>query len=173
MISFIVFALALILMLVGGPAFGQDDPEVGGKVSMGLSVFEMLAPVITALLGWLALRLNGWLKTKIKNETLAGMLARTNDQVWSLVKEANQTAVAGLKAAHDPASPGGVKVLESELKKIKADVVSNFKKLWGAAGLAELGKVLGLDETTLDKWIGSRVEAAVHDLKRDPQQPTP
>lgn len=170
----IALSVMVWILLLGGLGLAQDGAaEVDDKIQFGLSIFEMLAPVITVLLGWLAVRINGLIKAKTKNETMAGMLARANDTIFSLAKEAQQTVVAGLKAARKADSPGGEEILESELAAVKQGVVNNFKKLWGMAGLMELGKILGLGDGMLDKWIGSRVEAAVHDLKRDPQPPTP
>ena len=143
MVGAFLFLMLAILVATGALAQGDAD-AVDSKVQMGLSLFEMMAPVVTALLGWLALHVNGWIKTRTKNEMLSGLMARANDLIWTLVKEANQVLVADIKAAHHPDSPGGAEILKAELDLIKKNVVKSFKRMWGPYGLVELGKVLGL-----------------------------
>ncbi len=132
---------------------------------MGLNLFEMLSPLILALLGWLGMKLSTLIRTKIKNEMIGGMLARLNDSVFTAVKSVEQTMVRQLKAAKDPESPGGTQITKEEGEQVKSAALAEIKSYWGPRGLSELGSVLGLESGGLDKLLESKVEAAVHDTK--------
>ena len=132
---------------------------------LGLNILEALSPAILALLGWLGLKLSQWLRAKISNELIGGMLARLNDSVFTAVKAIEQTVVREIKAAKESDSPGGAKITRAEADRVKKAAVDELKSYWGARGLAELGDVLGLTGDGLNKLLESKVEAAVHDLK--------
>lgn len=51
--------------------------------------------------------------------------------------------------------------------RVKAKAIETVRLYLGAKGVAELTKVLGLDGgDSVDKVLSTRIEAAVHDLKR-------
>jgi hypothetical protein len=125
------------------------------------TVMQFFLPLMGAALVWLKVKLIAWIQAKTKNEMIAGMLARLADSVVTLVREAEQTTVAAIKAAKDPKSPGGVNLTKAEAENIKAAVIAKFKEIWGVKGLAEAGKVLGLSEDGLLKFISAKVESAV------------
>jgi len=132
---------------------------------LGLNILEALSPAILALLAWLGLKLSHWLRAKISNELVGGMLARLNDSVFTAVKAIEQTVVREIKAAKEPNSPGGPKITTEEADRVKKAAIDALKSYWGVKGLAELGEVLGLTGDGLNNLLESKVEAAVHDLK--------
>ena len=132
------------------------------KTPLLFTILEILSPIITAFLGWVSVRLAGWIKAKTKNEQVGGILARLTESTFCVVREAEQTFVKGMKAAKDPSSPGGTSLTEKEAEDIKRRVVAKVKDLWGPRGLKEARKVLGLDEGGVGRLIESKVEEAVH-----------
>jgi len=136
---------------------------------VGLQIAEMLLPIFMALLSWGAVALANFIRAKVKNEYLAGALVRLNDAVLSAVKEVQQTIVDGLREARTD----GV-ITEEEKDQIKARAVAAVRAYLGVRGLLELGKILGLDDSSLGAMIAGKIEAAVHDLrasKSDPPKP--
>ena len=127
---------------------------------IGIKVAEVLLPVLMAALTWGAARLASYINAKVKNEYLRGMLVRLNDAVVDAVKEAQQVAVASLAKANSD----GV-VTAEENAKVKADVMAVVQSHIGKKGLAEIGKVLGLDDGTLAALLSTKIEAAVYDIK--------
>jgi hypothetical protein len=127
---------------------------------MGLKVAEVLLPVLMAALSWGAVLLANYIRAKVKNEYLKGVLVRLDDAVVAAVKEAQQVTVEAIKAA----SADG-EITEAEQVEIKAKVCAVVKSHLGTKGLGELAKVLGLDDGSLSSLIGSKIEAAVYDLR--------
>jgi hypothetical protein len=74
-----------------------------------------------------------------------------------------QTIVDDLKAA----KADGV-LSDEEKAAIKAKALANLKSHLGVKGLKELLSVLGLDDASLDKFLSSKLEASLHDVKADP-----
>lgn len=145
-------------------ALGAEQP-LSTPLQLGASVYQMLAPILVVLTGWIAKRLSDWLSAHTKNAAVAGILTRMNDQVWTLVKDANQTLAAEIRKAKDPKSPGGDSLTTEEAASIKRAVLGNFRDLWGAKGLMEAASVLGLSgESGVMDLVAKKVEAAVHDL---------
>lgn len=150
------------------------ETEVDGAVKMGLGIYEMMAPLITAALGWVAVKLGNLIRAKTKNEYLASTLARLNDSVFDAVKSVNQQSKRMLEEARDPASPGGEKITKEEADMLKNAAMEHVKSYWGKKGMKELGKVLGFggllgfgkDEAGVEKLISDKIEAAVHDVKK-------
>lgn len=128
---------------------------------IGLKVLEILSPVLLAALTWAAAKLAQLIRVKIKHEYLRGILIRLEDSVVTSVKELEQTVVEEIKSA----SADG-KITPDEKKRIKEKALASVKSHLGTKGLAELATVLGLDGGAIDGFLSSRVEAAVHDLRR-------
>ena len=127
---------------------------------LGFKAAEILLPVLMAALTWGAARLASFINAKVKNEYLRGVLTRLDETVLAAVKEAQQVAVASLAAAN----ADGV-VTAEEKAKIKADVMAVVQSHIGKKGLAEVGKVLGLNDGTLSALLSTKIEAAVYDIK--------
>lgn len=134
--------------------------------NLAIPVLEILTPIVTALLGWISYRLAAWIKAKTQNEKIAGVTLRLGDAVATLVKEAEQTIVAEMKKAKSPDSPDGVKLSTEEAAGVRLAVVAKFKKLWGEKGIKEIETVLGVERDSILPFIESKLEGAVHELKK-------
>ncbi len=126
----------------------------------GVQMYQVLAPVLMAALTLVAARLAQLISARVKNEYLRGVLLRLDDAVMTVVREVNQVTVQSIKAS----SPDG-RLDPGVGDTIKATALQTVKAHLGAKGLVELGRVLGLDGKAVDRLIGTRIEATVHDLK--------
>lgn len=138
--------------------------ELDSKIQMAAAVYELLSPVMLLLLAYLAKKISDFLTAKVKNELLSGMLTRLNDTVFTYVREAEQTLVAELKAAKDPASEGGTALTKAEGENIKNKVLAKVKEALGPRGLSDLGKILGLTTEGVEGTIAAKIEAAVNEV---------
>lgn len=129
--------------------------------SIGLKVLEILSPVLLAALTWASAKLAQLIRAKVQNEYLRGVLVRVDDAVFTAVKAVQQTVVEQIKEA----SADG-KITDDEKKRIKEKALAAVKAHLGTKGLSEVGAILGLDGGALDGLLSSKVEAAVHDLRR-------
>lgn len=129
--------------------------------NIGLKVLEILSPVLLAALTWAAAKLAQLIRAKVKSEYLRGALVRLDDAVFTAVKDLQQSVVEEIKAA----SADG-KITEDEKKRIKEKALASVKSHLGTKGLSELATVLGLDGGAIEGFLSSKVEAAVHDLRR-------
>lgn len=162
-----LLALFVLFLPTVGLAQEATDAPVSDAAQLGLSIYEMLLPVLLAGLTWLGAHLSAWIKSKTKNEALAGILVRLNQSVFDGVKAVNQNMANLLGEAKAPGSPGGAKITEAEAAKLKAAALDHVKSYWGAKGLGEMAKVLGFggDMAGLDKMLSNKIEAAVGDVK--------
>lgn len=123
-------------------------------------IIQIGSPLLIATLTWLAGKLAQLVQARVKNEYVRGVLLRLDDAVLTVVREIHQVSVDALKAA----APDGK--LTPEVKAmVKRAALDAIKKNLGVKGLSQLVKVLGINTEAVDKLIGTRVEAAVHDLK--------
>jgi hypothetical protein len=97
----------------------------------------------------------------VQNESLKGVLVRLDDAVFTAVKDLQQSVVEQIKAANADG-----KITDDEKKQIKERALASVKANLGTKGLAEVARVLGLDGGALEGLLASKVEAAVHDLRR-------
>lgn len=125
-------------------------------------IIEALSPLLIAALTWGAAKLAQFIKAKVENEYLAGVLVRLEDAVLTVVKSLQQTTVDAIKLANADGQ-----LTDEEKEAIKQAAVAALKSYIGAKGLALVGKVLGLGDGALDQFLGDKIEAAVHDLKAD------
>lgn len=133
----------------------MDWNEIGWKV------FQALSPLLLAALTWAAAKAAQLINAKVRGEYLRGVLLRLDDAVLAAVREVHQVTVEELKAA----SADG-RLTPEERAKVKAKAIETVRTHLGTKGIAELAKVLGLDDGGLEKVLSTRIEAAVHDLKR-------
>jgi hypothetical protein len=128
---------------------------------IAIAVLQLASPILLAVLTWVATKAAQLIHGRVKNEYLRGVLVRLDDTVLTVVREIHQVTVDTLKAA----APNGK--LGSDVKAmLKRSAITAIKEHLGPRGLAELARVLGLDEEAVDRMIGTRVEATVHDLKQ-------
>lgn len=132
------------------------------QTTLAAQVFVLFQPVLAAVATALAGYITLWIRSKVKNETAAGVVDRSKDLLFALVKRANQTVVDKIREA----AADGV-ITDQEKAAIKAAVVDDFKALVGVDGLSAIAYAAGISNTagSLDKWIDTHVEAAVHDVK--------
>jgi hypothetical protein len=121
----------------------------------------VLSPVLLAALTWLAAKVAQLIHAKVRNEYLRGVLVRLDDAVLAAVREVHQVTVEELKAR----SADG-KLTPEERARVKQVAIDAVKSHLGKRGIGELARVLGLEGGAIDKLLATRVEAAVHDLKR-------
>jgi hypothetical protein len=123
--------------------------------------------LILAGLTWLGGLLSKKLLGSIKNEAIANAVVRFQAEVLSAVKMVGQTLKQEILKARAPASPGGAKVTEEEAKRLKEAVWDALKDAYGGMdGIKKALAVLGLEDAAWMKWIDTKIEAAVSDVKR-------
>ena len=127
---------------------------------VALTALQVVSPVLVAALTWAAAKLASFIRSKVDNEYLRGALVRLDDAVVTAVKDLQQSVVAEIKAA----SADG-KISEAEKRRIKDAAIANVKSYLGTKGIRVLAEVLGLSGGAIDNFLGSKVEAAVHDLR--------
>lgn len=163
--------LLLLLLAIPAVVFAADTaaqsalaPDLDKPLSQGaqvaLTALQVLGAALVALFGWVSYHFSTWIKVKTKNELLGGMLARTTELVFTIVREAEQTMVYELRKARDPNSKGGAVITQSEGKQVKEAVMSKIKEIWGPKGIEELGKVLGLTPGGVNQFLSAKVEEA-------------
>ncbi len=149
-------------------AWAQDaataaPAKVSTGAQLGYSLYELFFPVLVALTGWLSLKLKTLIQANIKNATVAGVVSRFSDSLFTSVKKVEATIKAKIMAAKDPASDGGTAITEAEAAALRQAVWDELKAEYGGmAGIQEFLKVLGLGD--VEGWVNNRIEAAVHDI---------
>lgn len=125
------------------------------------AILSAILPALFAGIAWLGMRLEAYIRARTKNDYAEGVLVRFQHLLFAVVKELSQTVVDQYKKASEDG-----KLTSEEKATIKRTAVATLKSYLGATGLAELGKVLGMDGGALDDYLGTAVEAAVLDLSR-------
>lgn len=128
--------------------------------TIGILVLKgVVLPVIGLLVTWASLKLPQWVKAKVKNESVSGVLERLSLLAMNVVMEVQQTFVSTLK---EPTT--------EQLKEARDKAIAALKAHLGPKGLQELKDVLGLDgDTALERLIITFIESAVHTLKLTPR----
>lgn len=124
--------------------------------TVGILILKgVVLPVVGLLVTWASLKLPTWISAKVKNESVAGVLARLSALAFTVVTEVQQTFVSTLK---DPTP--------EQLKEALDRALASLKTYLGPKGIKELMTVLGLEnEAAADKLITTYIEASVHSLK--------
>lgn len=122
-------------------------------------IIDLAHPIVLAALSWLAVWAAKLIAAKTKNEYLAGVLHRTTDAAIAAVKEIEQTYVSAIRAGKADG-----KLTDDEKTKAREAAMASLKSHLGTRGLGELAKVLGGGDG-LDKYLGTRMEAALHTIK--------
>jgi hypothetical protein len=131
----------------------QDQIETIGM----LIVKGVVLPLVGLFVAWASMMLPAWIKAKVKNESVAGVLERLTQLAFTVVQEVQQTIVSGL----------GDKATAEELKKARDTAITTLRSHLGEKGLKELMAVLGLaDSAALDKLLVTFIESAVHNLPK-------
>ena len=129
-------------------------------LDLGLRILVLFSPILLAALAWASARLAQYITAHVKNTYLKNALVRLDDAVFSAVKELEQPVVAEAKATN---SDG--KLTAADRDRIKRAAMDKVKSYLGMKGLAEIGTILGLSPEGLAGVLGTRIEAAVHDVR--------
>lgn len=131
----------------------QDQIETFGI----LIVKGVVLPLVGLFVAWASMKLPAWINTKVKNESVAGVLARLTNLAFTVVQEVQQTVVSRL----------GDKATMEELKGARDLALATLKAHLGVKGLKELELVLGLDgSSAVEKLLITFIESAVHNLPK-------
>lgn len=126
--------------------------------ALGLTALQtILLPLFALVATWAGVQLQAWLREKVKNLRLEGMLLRLEAIVEAAVKEVAQTFVSTL-----------TEVTPAALEEARQRALESIRSHLGPRGLEELKTILGLGDTdAAEKLIVTVLEAKVHDLKMD------
>jgi len=124
-------------------------------------LLPLVAPILVAVLAWLSARLTALISAKVKAEDLRNVLLRLNDTTFAVVREVFQNYVDAQKA-EDPSH----KLTEDQARTAKSIALDTLKAHLGTAGISEIGKTLGLPAYGVDRYLGTKIEAAVNSTKR-------
>jgi len=134
----------------------QDQIETIGM----LIVKGVVLPLVGLFIAWASMMLPAWVKAKVKNESVAGVLSRFTSLAFTVVTEVQQTIVSGL----------GDKATVEELRKARDQAIATLKTHLGPKGIKELMDVLGIKtDEAFDKLVITYIESAVHNLKLAPK----
>ena|SRR3990167_3132909 len=118
----------------------------------------LVKSMLPIILGWVGLRFDQFVRSKVKNEKLAGLLTRMDDAVGKAVLSVSQTFVDGIDRDKDG------KISKAEAGEARKRAVDEAKNQLGPSGWAEWVALLG-GENKATEAIGARVEAAVKSAK--------
>jgi hypothetical protein len=130
----------------------QDQIETFGM----LLIKGVIAPALTALIAWATVQVGAWIKAKVRNEKVGGVLDRLNQLAFHVVQEVQQTVVSSLP---DKANKGALLAARDQ-------AVATLRSHLGEKGLRELMIVFGLkSDDDAVKVLLSYVESAVMTMK--------
>lgn len=127
-----------------------------------MQIIPLLTPLVLAGLGYLSKLLADLIRAKTKNEYLSSTLTRLNFAVLDVVKSIEQEIIKEIKKANEDHV-----ITDYEKQDIKKIALGSVKSYLGAKGLAQLAKVLGLDDKAIDSMLATKIESAVFDLKKN------
>lgn len=130
-----------------------------------IPLVEILAPIVTALLGWLSYRLSEYIKSKTKSQRAALVAGRLCELLGSLVAEAEQTLVSEMKRSKSSTSEDGARLTKSEAAGVRLAVLTKAKTYLGKKGLDEITSALSVEREAVSHYLETKVEQAVLNLK--------
>lgn len=113
----------------------------------------------TLILGGISWLLSHFILVLIHSTKLRSLAGRAWDEIQAAVLEVEQTYIAALKEGREDDG----KLSAAEKAEAKSRALSIAKENIGAKGLHRLARILGVED--LDKWIGGKIEAVVHETK--------
>jgi hypothetical protein len=127
---------------------------------LALKALQVVSPLLMAALGWMATRLAKLINARIHSEHTRDVLLRLEQIVFTVVREVQQVMVDELKADSDNG-----RLSFNARERVKRAALDTVRDELGKRGLAELARVLGREEHTIDHVLVTRIEAAVHELR--------
>lgn len=120
----------------------------------------LILPALGLVMLYASLRLPAWIKSKVTNQQIAGIIDRVAQLAFVVVQEIQQTVVASLKANETKPS-------EEQLLAARDKAIATLKSHLGSKGLIEIKDALKLtDDTAVEKLLTSFIESAVLMLKQ-------
>ena len=114
---------------------------------------------IASLFGWGMRWLTAWLRSKAEREAIDTALTVLEHAVETSVREVEQVVVPQLRE-------GAKKLSQKQAGEAKGAAVDRTARLLGEQGLKQITKGLGLTKGASYDLMRSKVESAVHRLKR-------
>lgn len=127
-----------------------------------IKVIEIALPVLLLALTLASLKISKYIKSKIKSEYLKEELLKLNEIILTVVKEQEQVFVRNMQKLKD-----GEKLSSSDRRRVKQSAIENIKSYIGKGKISEVAKMLNISSSIMDKYLSSKVESTVLDLKRD------
>lgn len=124
------------------------------------AVAELALPALVSGLLWLITKGVSYVVAKTSNEYIKGALVRLQDAVSTAVHEVENT----VKKEFALANADG-KLTKKEAEHIKAVAIAAAKTYLGPKGIAQIIKVIGVDEALVDKFIGGKIEQSLVAMK--------
>ena len=116
------------------------------------SIATLVGTLLSTALGFLIRKLH----KKTKSDYLSELLYRLEDTIRSVTREMQQTVVDALKKR---SADGKLDVADALA--IRNEALAKVKSYVGPKGLAELAKLLGLNEKLVDSYLITLIEANV------------
>lgn len=130
----------------------QDQIETFGM----MLIKGVLAPAFAVFVTWAAAHLGAWIRSKVRNDAVAGVLDRLAQLAFNVVQEVQQTVVSSLPDKAD----------KTALLAARDQALATLKSHLGEKGLRELMVVLGLkDDDAVVRLLLSYIESSVLTLK--------
>lgn len=130
----------------------QDQIEMFGM----MLIKGVLGPAFVVFVTYAAAHLGAWIRSKMHNEVVVGVLDRLAQLAINVVREVQQTVVSSLPDKADKAA----------LLAARDQALETLKSHLGEKGLRELMTVLGLkDDDAVVKLLISYIESSVLSLK--------
>ena len=110
-------------------------------IKMLSDLLPVVGTLLTAILGWVSIQAERYIRAKISNSYAQNALIRLNETAEIVVKELSQTYVDGLK---EKTADG--KLTEEEKRQLKEMAVTKMKSYLGVEGLKLLKYIMGGDD---------------------------
>lgn len=123
------------------------------------TVVPIVQPIFLAILAFLSAQLATWIRARVTNTRYQSALLRLSEIVVTTVADLEQTTVMALKAASEDG-----KLTDEEIDGLRADAIDAV--LGHLPDLGKLASDLGISKEAIVKFISSKIEAAVLDLRR-------
>lgn len=121
------------------------------------TAFELLLPLLGLLAGWLGVKLGELINTNVKSAVAKDVLSSLSDTIITLVREAEQTIVAGMKSGRTT----GSKLSSKEAASVRDQVLNKLYSLWGLNRVDDAAKADGIAKDKVKDWLIAKIEAAV------------
>ena len=120
-------------------------------------LIPVLVPIISGLISWGLVEFSKYMRTKTKNESANDAITHVTETISTVVTELEQTMVPAMK---ERAKDGKLDEVDRQaLKAIAIEKVSSQIP-------DKMQKLTGLFVNSFEKFISSKIEKAVSDLKK-------